>query len=140
MQAVDPHIRQVSELQQRMYEVVGSANMATGQNLAAFITDNNAISDLQGSIESFDNIVPPPLLAPLHRDIEKMLMLRLEAFKLTTAGREAELAKTPGNHYEKAEAKLEEANGITLSLNGRLQEVNLSVHAGRNQEQQASNP
>ena len=138
MQAIDPHILSVSELQRNMYEVVGTANVATGQNLAKFITDSDAIAALQTSIESLNVITPPALLAPLHRDIQKMLVLRLDGFKLTLQGRDAEATKTTSDHYNQASIKLDEANAITMTLNGRLQEVNQAAYSMRNQEQQAS--
>ena len=140
MQAIDPYIRQVSDIQSKMYEVVGTSNVATGQNLAQFIVDTEAIEGLQTSIESFNGIVPPALLAPLHRDIEKMLVLRLEGFKLTLQGREAEATKSPGDQYTQATGKLEEANAITIGLNDRLKEVNQAVHSIREQQQASSSP
>ncbi len=137
--AIDPHIRQVSELHRQMYEVVGSANIATIENLARFIRESDAVVSLQQSVEAFESIEPPPLLAPLHRDIEKMMLLRLEGYELTVAGRETEVTATPSNHLERAEKKLEEANAITRTLNSRLQEVNEALHQGTTREAQANN-
>ena len=137
--AIDSHIRQVSELHRQMYEVVGSANIATGENLARFIRESDAVVSLQQSVEAFESIEPPPLLAPLHRDIEKMMLLRLEGYELTVAGRETEVTATPSNHLERAEKKLEEANAITRTLNSRLQEVNEALHQGTTREAQANN-
>jgi len=40
--------------------------------------ENKSSEKLKELIEAFDQIQPPPLIAPLHRDIKKMLVLRHE--------------------------------------------------------------
>ena len=68
-----------------------------------------------------------------------MMLLRLEGYELTVAGRETEVTATPSNHLERAEKKLEEANAITRTLNSRLQEVKEALHQGTTREAQANN-
>ncbi len=83
LQSIGPFVQQISQLQ-AVYETAlasGSGDSAdrrgTGRNLAARAKE--ASPQLQQLLQTFDAVEPPPLLAPFHRDVRKLINLRLDA-------------------------------------------------------------
>ena len=139
LQAIDPYVRGVSQVQRDLYGAVGSSGSATGQNLAEQINASGAIAKLNQHIEGFSQLQPPALLAPLHTKIEKLMVLRVKAYQLTQEGWESERSNLTSDKYQQAEAQLREANELSAELNTNLQEVVQTLQSAKS-EQQASKP
>ena len=136
LRSVNPYIRTVGELQVEVDKVVGTSGKATGQNLAVVM---EAVRPrLKTALEQFEKIQPPPLLAPLHRDIKKLMLVRLEAYDITLKGWQAEQATEDTTIYKDAESKLAAANQMIEQLNQDLREINSAIQVARETEGHAS--
>ncbi len=117
---IDPIVAEVNEVEMEVQRTaVGSSGQATAANLAAAYEVLKP--RLQAVLEALNQVEPPALLAPLHRDIRKLITLRLEAFNTLLEGREAENEEL----YEVAEAKLVEANALIPELNQELEKIDM---------------
>ena len=132
LQAVNPYIHLVGELQMEVDTVVGTSGRATGQNLAAAMA--GVQPRLKEMIERFEQIAPPPLLAPLHRDIKKLMLVRLEAYETTIEGWKREQESQDLGLYKEAEAQLVEANQMIQELNDDLKAINSAIQIARNSQ------
>ncbi len=134
--SVNPYIRTVGELQMEVDKVVGTSGKATGQNLAAVM--EGVRPRLKTVLEDFEKIQPPPLLAPLHRDIKNLMLVRLEAYDITIKGWQAEQDSKDMSVYKGAESKLAAANQMIEQLNQDLKEINTAIQLARKNEGHAS--
>ena len=132
LHSVNPHIRTVGELQLEVDKVVGTSGRATGQNLAAVM--ETVRPRLKTVLDEFEKIQPPPLLAPLHRDIKNLMLVRLEAYGITIKGWQKEQNSNDMSLYKDAESKLAAANQMIEQLNNNLKEVNSELQLARKNE------
>jgi uncharacterized phage infection (PIP) family protein YhgE len=133
LQKARPFIHQVSAYEVELHGKVGTSGQASGQNLSAAM---EAIKPrLQESLRQFEQIDPPALMAPFHRDMKKLMVTRLEAYDNTIKGRQLELASGDTTLYKKAEQQLMEANQISLQLNEQIRQINQAI-----QQAAASSP
>ena len=126
--SIDPFIREVSAIQVGVDTLVGSAGKGTGANLAPAAGD--ARQRLNQLLDDLAALEPPPLLAPLHRDIKRLITLRLEAYTSTVRGWEIE--QSGGDfraQYDAAQGKYSEANDVIVALNGELEKIHQAVLA-----------
>jgi hypothetical protein len=132
LETINPHIRRVGELQQTYETALASARegamdrRGTGRNLAMKAAEVRP--EFKLVMDQLDAIEPPPLLAPFHRDIRKMLTTRMESFARTMEGWEVEQAEGDFEPiYRDAEAKYEAANQQILQLNTQMNRINQSI-------------
>jgi len=115
-------IDEVNAVEQEVQETaVGSTGRATGENLAAAY--ERVLPRLQAVLETLDQIRPPPRLARLHRDIRRLVLLRLEAYNTVIEGWNVEQARSFAAAepiYEQAEVKLKEANILIAQINEEI--------------------
>ena len=127
----------MSSIQQGVHGQVGTSGAGTGQNLSRVMEE--ARPRLQKLHEDFSRLTPPPLLAPLHRDIEKLMVLRLAAFDATRKGWQLEQEQGDSKRlYTEAEDKLREANELSAGLNDQLKEINTALQQVSSPPQAAS--
>ena len=120
--AIDPFIQRIGTIQAKVDEVLGSSGKGTGENLAPAASD--ARERLNQLFVEFDAVKPPSLLAPFHRDIKKLISLRLEAYAATVDGWELEQGGGDfrGN-YDHAQSNYKEANEVIVGLNGEMAKI-----------------
>jgi hypothetical protein len=122
LQKVKPFINQVSAFEVELHQKVGASGQATGRNLSEAM---EAIKPrLQQTLREFEQIDPPALMAPFHRDMKKLMATRLEAYDTTIRGRQLEVASKDTSLYKQAEQRLVEANQISLQLNDEIRKIN----------------
>jgi hypothetical protein len=63
----------------------------------------------------------------MHRDIKKLMELRLEAYDLTIKGRTREEVDMDLSLYDEAQIRFQEANKQILALNAQMKKVNQSL-------------
>ena len=117
---------------------MGSSSSATGENLTKVIQEIDAIAKMKDLIENFNHITPPPLLAPLHRNIEKLMILRADSYNLAAQGWSLEADDQGTEIYQQSEDKLKQANALSLKLNHQLEDVNKALQTASQAQQQAS--
>ena len=137
---ITPLIQTGNALHMNVYEAVGASNAATGQNLARAITNLQVSAKTQSLIDELDQIQAPPLLAPLHRDIGKMMLLRLEWYDLILKGWQLEQEKQDDSLYAQAEVKLRELNALGEKLNVDLHEIYQALEQAIPPEQRTASP
>jgi hypothetical protein len=85
---------------------------------------------LQQLLQRFDSIESPPLLANFHRDVRKLIALRLSAYDKTIEGWSyEETGSEPKAIYAQVERTLAEANQLIASLNGEMTKINAALAA-----------
>lgn len=137
LQQIEPFIQQVSSIQREVHGQVGTSGSGTGQNLSLVM--DAARPRLQKLRDDFDLLTPPPLLGPLHRDIERLMALRLAAFDATSKGWQLEQGGGESSPlYAEAEEKLREANELSTGLNNQLKDVNAALQQVSSPPQAAS--
>ena len=137
MQVIDPFIVQASSIHKKIYTAVGTSSSATGENLTTVIKEIDAITKMKDLINNFNQITPPPLLAPLHRNMEKLMILRADSYKLAEQGWRLEAEDQGSELYQQSEDKLKQANALSLELNHQLEDVNKALHTDSPAQQQA---
>ena len=126
LDAIDPFIREIGDIQARVDKVLGSTGQGTGANLAPAAGD--ARQRLAGILEDITAVAPPPLLAPFHRDIKGLIALRLEAYASTVTGWEIEQGGGDfRTHYDDAQSRYKKANEAIVALNGQMEKINKAV-------------
>lgn len=123
LQAVDPLVQQLNVIHQELYQKVGSSGKATGANLAPAMEEGRP--KLQQILTQLEKTTPPPLLAPFHEQIKKVVRCRLDAYGLTADGWKQEQAKTPKfeDLYNRSEEKLSEAQQLGGQLGAERQRI-----------------
>ena len=141
---VRPFVEEISMIQQQYEQGLASAGSGselrkgTGRNLAEAAV---AIRPrLQNVIEEFEKVEPPPLLAPFHRDMKRLMTARLDAYGSTISGWEAQESGAGDFQamYRRAETELERANTLILQLNGEMQKISEAAERAQEAEGQAS--
>ncbi len=123
LEKINPYIQEVGKLQTEVDKTIGTSGKGTSENLASVM--KQTFPRLQSTREKFIAIQSPPLLASFHRDIEKLMAVRLEAYRTTIEGWEAERENNDTSWHEKAEAKLKQANDLINQLNQEMKKINL---------------
>ena len=101
---------------------MGSSGRGTGKNLAPAATV--AKDQLNTILEKVNAVNPPPLLALFHRDMKKLIGLRLGAYDATISGWKLEQDGSDfRGHYDGAQDKYQLANEIIVSLNGQMEKI-----------------
>jgi len=125
---IDPFINEIGQIHARWEEALGSRGegtlerQGTGRNLAA--TAAKVEPEMKQLLARVDEIEPPPLLVPFHRDTRKLVVLRLEAYAATQEGWQAESEERDFQAaYEVAQNKVREANEHIHSLNRQMQQI-----------------
>ena len=122
--ALEPIIVEVSAVEAQVAaEAVGSAGTATAENLA--VAYQRVLGRLTRALVGFDKLAPPPKLAPLHRDVERLILLRLEAYTTLLEG----WSEGDESLYAVAENRLAAANGLIVGLNEQLMRVDAALSA-----------
>jgi hypothetical protein len=106
------------DVQQR---AVGSSDVATAANLSAVYTDVRPL--LLETLVDFDRLTPPDQLLDLHGQIRRLIVLRLDAYRLVMEG----YADGDSTVYEAAELKLRMANDLIPEINLGLCEVDVAL-------------
>ncbi len=129
---IGPYVQEVGSLQASVEQGLSSGDPAggprrgTGRNLsegAAAIHPR-----MQAIVKEFDALEPPALLAPFHRDTKKLMLLRLEAYRLLMEGWQTEEAGGDFQAlYDSAETRLRDANEMIRLLNGQIVQITKSV-------------
>ena len=135
---INPYIQEVGNIQIKVDQAIGSAGKGTSKNLASAM--EQVLPRLQTAHTNFSAIQPPPLLASLHRNIEKLMTIRLEAYRITVEGWKLERDKKDISWHEKAEAKLQQANDLIIQLNKELQGINLALEKATTPPQKVASP
>jgi hypothetical protein len=136
LDAINPYVQEVGKIQLEIDKMVGASGKATGANLGPAMEKGKP--RLEQAIEGFSQITPPPLLAPLHGDIEKLMVLRLKGYETTISGWAQERQDGSTDQYEQAEATLREANQFILKLNSEMGRVHQALGAVESPSQTAS--
>ena len=136
---IGPFISEIGAIHARFEEGLGShgegtaQRRGTGRHLGASAA--KAEPEMRQLLERFDEIGPPPLLAPFHRDTRKLILLRLEAYAATQEGWQAESEDREYQMtYDLAQTRVREGNELIQSLNSQMQLINQAL---RELEQQA---
>ena len=83
--AIGPFVRQIGAIQADLEQRgVGSTGTAAAANIAPAAAD--AETSLKEILAGFEELTPPPLLSPFHRDTKKLILLRLEAYRAAIEG------------------------------------------------------
>ena len=85
------------------------------------------LPSLREAFKNFDKVEPPPLLAPLHKDIKQLFSLRLNAYNDTIKGWELEQSAEESDLYVRAENKMKEANILSQKLNQEMAKIQQSL-------------
>lgn len=125
LEAINPFIQEIGKIHLEVNKKIGTSGKATGENLAAAMT--KVKPRLIKAIDDFSQIEPPPLLATLHADIKKLMLLRKEGYEQTIRGRALEVSEGNTSTYEVAEKTLKEANQLILKLNQEMSELNKAM-------------
>lgn len=125
LEKINPYIQEVGNLQAEVDKTIGSSGKGTSENLASVM--KQIFPRLQSARENFAAIQSPPLLASFHRDIEKLMAVRLDAYRATIEGWEVERENNDTSWHEKAEAKLQQANDLINKLNQEMVKINLAL-------------
>ncbi len=121
LQQINPHMQEIGRIQLEVDKVVGSTGKATGSNLAPVMKKNRP--PLAAVEQALREITSPPLLAPFHANIIKMVTLRLSAYDATIRGNEAENSSGDLSLYTEAETQLKDANKIIVQLNEEMAKI-----------------
>lgn len=108
---------------------VGSSGQATAANLARVYA--RVRPSVQQALEALEQLVPPPLLAPLHREIKQALLLRLSAYDAVLQGwvqqQEQGESEQSAALYRQAEEALASAKALLAQVNAELEKVDLAL-------------
>lgn len=134
LQQIGPYVQEVGSLQASVEQglsssvAAGGQRRGTGRNLSEGAASIHP--RMQALLKEFDALHPPALLAPFHRDTKKLMLLRLEAYRLLMEGWQTEEAGGDFQGlYDSAEAKLSAANDMIRSLNGQMAQIRESLQA-----------
>lgn len=126
--AIDPFVREISAIQADLEQRgVGSTGSAAAANLAPAAAD--AETSLKAILADFEELTPPPLLSPFHRDTKKLILLRLEAYRAAIEGFDVQQAGSDefDTYYADAEEKFRQANALIGELNTDMQNITAAV-------------
>jgi hypothetical protein len=132
-QRLDPVIDAINAVERQVADrAVGSSGQATAANLAAVY--QQVRPRLEQAVADLAQLVPPPALAGLQRDIEQALRLRLAAYAavLEGYGLQEEQGVNPRSEalYAQAEKQLRAANELLALANEELHQVDVALGSG----------
>ena len=136
LEKINPYIQEIGRIQAEVDHQVGSSGKATSKNLATAMKE--VYPRLREVLENFERIEPPPLLAPFHRDIEKLMLIRLDAYDTTIKGWQEEQKSRNTQWHQEAEAKLKQANELIVQLNAEMKKINDALSAAARPSQLAT--
>lgn len=138
LQAVDPLVQQMGAIQREVDQAIGSSGTATGRNLAPVMEKNRPL--LLQVLTNFEKIPPPPLLAPFHEKIKKLMVTGLDAYGTTVKGWQLEQEKNPQfkTIYAQGAQKMAEAKALSIELNGDLGKIQQALAQTQGPDQAAS--
>ncbi|MBM3277659.1 MAG: hypothetical protein FJY95_06215 [Candidatus Handelsmanbacteria bacterium] len=138
LQVIDPLVMQLNTLHQELYNTVGSSGKATAANLAPAMEQGRP--RLAQILAALDQATPPPLLAPFHQQIKKLVQLRLEAYAQALEGWKQEQQKGAGfeNLYQRSEELLTQAQDLGIPLGDERQRIQQVLEAAKPPDQAAS--
>jgi len=91
---IGPFVSEIGEIHGRWEQALGSHGEGTGQRRGTGRNLGVAAAEAEPQVEQLlkrlDEVAPPPLLAPFHRDTRKLIRLRLEAYAAAREGWQAE--------------------------------------------------
>lgn len=120
LETIGPFVRDISTVQHNLEErSVGTTGKSAAPNLAPAAAD--AEQELKKILLAFEDVSPPPLLAPFHRDTKKLILLRIGAYRASVEGFAVqEDGGEAQSHYTEAEAKFRQANQMIGELNTNM--------------------
>lgn len=132
VETIMPLVQRHNRLLSSYEEALASAKQGTadrrgtGRNLSE--KASSVQPQLTNLLTELDDITPPALLAPFHRDTRKMVATRIESLTKTMEGWKIEQA---GGEFEpvyrEAEAKYADANEIVVRLNTEMGQVQAAL-------------
>lgn len=122
-QAIDPLVQQMGAIQREVDQAVGTSGTANGTNLAPVMEKNRPL--LLQVLTAFEKVPPPPLLAPFHEKIKKLMVTGLDAYGATAKGWQLEQEKNPqfATIYAQDAKKMAEAKALSTELNGEMVKI-----------------
>ena len=137
LNSINPFIQEVGKIHLEVNKAVGTSGQATTANLA--LAMRKGLPRLKAAIGQFEKIAPPLLLAPLHADIKKLMVLRLNAYEATIDNWNIEQQGVlDSGLVVKVENTLREANELIHKLNEQMSQVNLAMEKASSPPQTAS--
>ena len=136
LQQISPFIQEVGQIQFEIDQKIGTSGKATGSNLAPAM--ETAKPRLQKALDTFSSINPPPLLATLHADIKKLMLLRLNGYEHTIQSWQQEQKDGSIDGYKEAENALNKANQLILKLNQDMGMIHQALEKATDSAQTAS--
>ena len=137
LNSINPFIQEVGKIHLEVNKAVGTSGQATTANLA--LAMGKGLPRLKAAIGQFEKIAPPLLLAPLHADIKKLMVLRLNAYEATINNWNIEQQGVlDSGLVVKVENTLREANQLIRKLNEQMSQVNLAMEKASSPPQTAS--
>jgi len=138
LQAIDPLVQQMGAIQREVDQVIGTSGSATGKNLAPAMEKGRP--RLQQALAEFEKITPPPLLAPFHGRIKKLMVLGVDAYGATVEGWHLEQANDTRfeSLYAQGGQKMAEAKALSEQLNEEMQKIQQALIQAAPQPQAAS--
>ncbi|MFC1525351.1 hypothetical protein ACFL6X_00915 [Candidatus Latescibacterota bacterium] len=134
LEQIGPYVQEIGSIQNAVEQALATGEQGdairrgTGRNLAARATETEARPAIQALLARFDELQPPPLLAPFHRDTRKLMALRLEAYEALVSGSEAEQeSREYRSYYDEAQEKLRLANQQIQALNREMARITQSL-------------
>lgn len=123
LQGIDPLVMQLNALHQELYQKVGTSGKATGANLAPAMEQGQP--KLEQVLAQIDKLTPPPLLAPFHEQVKKVVQLRLDAYVQTIEGWKLEQEKGPEyqSRYNRSEEQLNQAQQLGAQLGAERERI-----------------
>ena len=125
LRKIDPLIVEYSQIQSKIYTVMGSSGVFTGSNLGQITkAQKPALLKLSSNLS---DIEPPPLIAPFHSDFVHLLDLRISAFDSAIQAREMEDASGDTSVFHEVRKKFALSEKQIIKLNKQMQEINESL-------------
>ncbi len=123
---INPLIDEINAIEMEVQETaVGALGQATADNIAAAC--ERLCQRLRAVLEELEAIEPPALLAPLHGEVRRVVLLRLEAYDAVLAA----LGDLDEALFAEAVEKLNQANVLAAQLNEDLQEVDQTLASAK---------
>jgi hypothetical protein len=137
LNSINPFIQEVGKIHLEVNKAVGTSGQATTANLA--LAMGKGLPRLKAAIGQFEKIAAPLLLAPLHADIKRLMVLRLNAYEATINNWNIEQQGVlDSGLVVKVENTLREANELIRKLNEQMSQVNLAMEKASSPPQTAS--
>lgn len=138
LQAIDPLIQQMGAIQREVDQAIGTSGTATGKNLAPAMEQGRP--RLQQLLAELEKVSPPPLLAPFHAQIKKLMVLGIDAYGTTIEGWRLEQERNARfeSLYAQGEQQLAEAKKLSEQLNEEMQKIQQALIQAAQAPQAAS--